>query len=72
MVLYVNYCRIWYLTNVIPSPSRGARNTPIIYCQTFPARPTETFTQLLTRVNERLTEKVCSGLCGISFINIII
>lgn len=53
--------RFWYMTNVIPSPNRGVRNSQVVQCQTFAARPTETFTVLMTRVNEHLSTAAAVG-----------
>jgi len=55
--------RVWYMAKIVPSPCRGGRGTTqAIKCQTYTARQAETFTQLLSRVNENLSEEGSGGL----------
>jgi len=44
------------MARVVPSPCRGARATvaQVVQCQTYVARPTETFAQVLSRVNDSM------------------
>ncbi|ELU18788.1 hypothetical protein CAPTEDRAFT_229337 [Capitella teleta] len=46
--------RLWYFMDVVPSPEHQKGNMPVIQCQTFTARPSERFDQLVIRVNEQL------------------
>lgn len=61
MTTFMRGLRFWYMTKVIPSPSRGTQATQVVQCQTFFARPSETFTMLLTHVNEQLSSMTCAG-----------
>jgi hypothetical protein len=67
---YIRGIRFWYLTPLVPTPSRGSHDRQLVRCLTVPARESENVAQLMKRTNDRIADAGNSRVVSVETIKL--